>query len=132
MPQFQVLQVDRTTGQLIARLRGATDGAPLAAIRSAAPPSIEIVDATVYAIAVTALPAIATVSVPFSFQVGWSQIGPTSDPFPSSPIAILVAGVSFTYVPDPTTHQATVSVTSAVVGPLTILVGGQSYNVEVS
>lgn len=132
MNQFSVLQVDRTTGQIVVRLRGATDGAPLLALRSAAPANIEVLDAMAYGIVATGVPTTATLNTAFSFTVGWSQIGPTADPFPTSPISVEVAGTAFPYNLNPATHQATVSVVPEAAGPLTIRVGDQSFTVEVS
>lgn len=130
--QFSALQIGRATGQIVGRLQGTADGAPLTAIRSAAPANIEVIDATAYGIVATGVPTTATLNTAFSFTVGWSQIGPTADPFPTSPISVKVAGTAFPYNLDPATHQATVSVIPEVVGPLTIWVGDQSFTVEVS
>lgn len=132
MPRFAVLQIERVGGRLVAGIHGSADGAPLTAIRAAAPTSIEVVDAAAYMIVATGVPSTAALNAPFSFQVGWSQIGPTSDPFPASPIAVAVEGVQFTYTPDQATHQTTVTITPSVAGPLQIRVGEQSFTVEVS
>lgn len=132
MTSFSVLQIDRTAGQIVGRLQGAADDTPLAAIRSAAQANKEIIDATAYTIVLTGVPTTVALGVAFSFQVGWSQIGPTADPFPTSPISVEVAGTAFPYNLNPATHQATVSVIPEVVGPLTIWVGDQSFTVEVS
>ncbi|GEM_PF-6870674 len=132
MAQFGVLQVDRASGQLRGRLQGTAGDTPLAAVRSAAPVNVEVVDTTAYDIEAMGVPATAALGMPFSFQVAWVAVGPTADPFPASPIAVTVEGVSFPYQPDPQTHQATVTVTPEIAGPLQIRVGEDSYIVEVA
>lgn len=132
MTVFATLQLHRSTGKLTGRLQGEAPGNPLAAIKAAAPPEIEIVDATDYAILITGLPTTAALGVPISFQVGWSRIGQVgADPFPASPIAVEIEGVSFPHPLDPATHQTTVTVLPEVAGPMRIMVGDEHFIVEV-
>lgn len=129
---FHIYQVDRATGEIVAELQGHVIGNARLELAASVGPAIEVVDAAAYQLTVTGVPLTAALGSPIQFKVGWQQINPTTDPSPTSPLAVEIDGKSFPHTLDPTTNQATITVVTEVAGPLSIRVGGQLFVVEVS